>query len=163
MKTYYFAYGSNMDQVEFYRRLNRDREREFLRWSGVLPDFTLRFAKRSSLNPRVGYATVDAEAGQQVEGVVYEVSVAELATLDRIELVPDHYIRLPQTVVISAIGKSVLAECYFATPAWRESGLLPTQAYIARMQNAGALISDEYARALAAHATIEQEENAPVA
>ena len=160
---FYFAYGSNMDCVEFCRRLDRHRQGDWPRWSGVLPDFTLRFAKRSSLDPRVGYATVDAAAGLHVEGVVYAVSEADLVTLDRIELVPDHYIRRSKTVVIASIGKTVQAECYVATPGWREDGLLPTDNYIARMQNAGALISDEYSKMLTDQNTIEQKGNAPVA
>lgn len=152
-----------MDPEEFRRRLDRGRGSALTCWPGILPDFALSFAKRSSLDARVGYATVESAPGQRVEGVVYEISAAELAVLDRIELVPDHYTRLPHTVAVADLDGALLAECYVATPAWYAKGLLPTRAYIARMRKAGAMLSEDYARALAAQKTIEQENNALVA
>jgi gamma-glutamylcyclotransferase (GGCT)/AIG2-like uncharacterized protein YtfP len=98
MKSYYFAYGSNMDPAEFCRRLGRDPAVPLDRRSGILNDHALSFSKRSSRDPRVGYATVAEAPGLHVEGVLYRVDAHELAELDRIELVPDHYIRQQRSV-----------------------------------------------------------------
>jgi len=163
MDAWYFAFGSNMDWDEFCLRLNRDPSVAWERHAGLLTDHRLSFSKRSSLNPRVGYATVDPAPGATVEGVLYRMTLTELEALDAIELVPHHYRRTTLSVALRDAAETVAAECYVAEPAWVTPGLYPTERYIARMLRAGDLISPGYAATLASYDTQTEKGYAPVA
>lgn len=83
----YFAYGSNMDLTQMAERCPG----AVLLGQGVLAGY------RFGINPR-GYATVVADATEQVLGLVWSITEAHRQTLDHFESVPDHY--LPQQVAV---------------------------------------------------------------
>lgn len=80
---FYFAYGSNMDPERFKARVGD--------WSSLrrawLDDYRLRFAD-SVRSEGGGGAVVDAAPGEAVAGVLFEISDAQLAAMDREEFAP---------------------------------------------------------------------------
>lgn len=163
MHEWYFAFGSNLHIGEFCRRLGRDPAVSWERHAAILDGYALVFSKRSSRDPRIGYASVEPRDGARVEGVVYAMRAGELALMDGIELVPEHYRREVLTVTVPASGARLQANCYLAQPGWRAEGLRPKPQYIERMLHARALLSPHYARFLSDHETLEEDGIAPVA
>ena len=81
---FYFAYGSNMDPERFRARVGD--------WITVHParleGYRLRFAS-SVQSEGGGGAVVDEKPGSSVDGVLFEISVDQLARMDRAEFDPD--------------------------------------------------------------------------
>lgn len=84
----YFAYGSNMCAAQMAVRCPRARFVE----RGVLRDYRFIIMKR-------GYATVVPEAGACVHGVLWELTAACKAALDRYEGVQSGLYSVQQAVV----------------------------------------------------------------
>lgn len=78
----YFAYGSNMDLAQMHARCPGSRVLGMAVLAG----------HRFGINAR-GYATVIADAQQQVHGLVWGITPEHRQTLDHHESVPQHYTR----------------------------------------------------------------------
>jgi len=76
----YFAYGSNMDWQQMQRRCPSAK---FV-CVGRLPDYRFAIARHSRLRD-CGTATILAQRGNEVWGIVYEVSDDDLRALDAFE------------------------------------------------------------------------------
>ena len=90
----YFAYGSNMDWQQMQRRCPSAK---FV-CVGRLQNYHFAIARHSRLR-RCGTATIVAQRGSEVWGIVYEVSDDDLRALDAFE---DGYRR--ETVSVTALN-----------------------------------------------------------
>ena len=72
-KTYYFAYGSNMNPVRIQERLGRLPDRN----GAMLFDLALKFNKISTRNPIEGFANIIQQAGSVTEGIIYDITDTE--------------------------------------------------------------------------------------
>lgn len=119
---YYFAYGSNMDWAQMQRRCPTAKFVCVAR----LPAYRFAIARHSRLR-HCGTANIYPEAGSEVWGVVYDVSDADLVTMDGFE---DGYARA--FVAVHAIN----------------DGMAPHQAlvYIAPKEDRVPLPNPEYKR-----------------
>jgi gamma-glutamylcyclotransferase (GGCT)/AIG2-like uncharacterized protein YtfP len=86
--TYYFAYGSNMDEEQMRVRCRGAA----LAGKGVLDDHRLGFTIRSRYRS-AGAADIIPSPGDQVWGLVFHVGDEDLAALDRFEGRPSRYDR----------------------------------------------------------------------
>jgi gamma-glutamylcyclotransferase (GGCT)/AIG2-like uncharacterized protein YtfP len=128
-RTWYFAYGSNMDVS---RMLDRKAYFTQRKW-GVVHGHRLVFNKISDDYPGYGFANIVPEHGFDAMGVLYEVNADGLAQLDRYEGVRGgHYFRT-QMMVSRGDGTSVNAIVYLANPNKVKDGLLPTDSYMDRL------------------------------
>jgi cation transport regulator ChaC len=78
---FYFAYGSNTDQDRFRGRIGEWRAR----CTAHLADYRLRFAA-SVQSEGGGAAVVDEMDGGRVDGVLYELTPEQMATMDHEQL-----------------------------------------------------------------------------
>jgi gamma-glutamylcyclotransferase (GGCT)/AIG2-like uncharacterized protein YtfP len=90
----YFAYGSNMDWQQMQRRCPSSKFVCIAR----LPDYQFAIARHSRLR-HCGTATIVAQYGSDVWGIVYEVSDEDLIALDAFE---DGYRR--ETISVSPLN-----------------------------------------------------------
>lgn len=79
-KVYYFAYGSNMNWPQMQRRCPTARFVCVAR----LPDYQLGITRHSRLR-RCGTANAFLAPGQEVWGIIYDISDADLTRLDAFE------------------------------------------------------------------------------
>jgi len=87
---WYFAYGSNMNPA---RRLARGLEFE-QRVLGVIPGFQMQFNKAAVGKPGIAYANIVYQAGEQIEGVLYQLSSTDaIEQMDQFEGSPIRYSR----------------------------------------------------------------------
>lgn len=94
MKTVlYFAYGSNLDEEQMKERCPGARPAGI----ATLPNHALAFGGFSH-RWSGAVASVRRASGERVEGLLYRVPVAELATLDRAEGHPFSYLRTTRMV-----------------------------------------------------------------
>lgn len=147
----YFAYGANMSGPILGARLGRTEETGFARRLGILQDHRLAFAKVSSTDPLIGYATVVPAPGCSIQGVLNSLTRDELARLDAIELVPVHYTRCVMQVHDPAAGTEVEANVYIAVASMCRPGLHPTRAYLDRLLGGADVLSPHYVAELASH------------
>ncbi len=117
----YFAYASNMEP----RRFRRLCSRSSVVGPARLPGRRLAFS-RYSRQRRGGSANVLPDDGAEVWGVLYEVSDADLDTIDRSEDVPAAY-RREAVVVEDAEGHERQAVTYVAN---RTGDFLPHPDYL---------------------------------
>lgn len=117
----YLAYASNMEPRRFRRLCPRGR----LVGPARLPGRRLAFS-RYSRRRRGGSANVVPDAEAEVWGVLYEVSLADLDTIDRSEDVPAAY-RREAVVVEDAEGRERQAVTYVAN---RTGDFLPHPDYL---------------------------------
>ncbi len=124
----YFAYGSNMNPVRV-----RERGLNVLTCeAATLAGFALRFDKVSSLHPSESHANIVREPGASVEGVLYELaSHDDILRMDRFENTPVNYSR--EVVLAETAEGSRPAWTYFANPAVRAEGLVPSDDYLAHL------------------------------
>jgi gamma-glutamylcyclotransferase len=148
----YFAYGANMSASQLARRLRRADLSAFQRRPAMLPGYRLAFNKVSSTDPAIGYANIIPDPHDTAEGVLYEMPVDCLEQLDRIELVPSHYIRSTIPVMDVRDGRYVEAHVYVANPTIVRRGLRPDPAYIKLLLEGSDLLSPSYRQRLAAAA-----------
>ncbi|MBI5166179.1 MAG: gamma-glutamylcyclotransferase [candidate division NC10 bacterium] len=106
----YFAYGSNMDSEQMRERCPESR---FIT-TARLKDFRLVFSRWSE-GWDGGVADIEPSKGDVVEGVVYEISATDLASLDSYEGYPLDYFRAYVTLETSA-GAELTVIAYFANP-----------------------------------------------
>jgi cation transport regulator ChaC len=121
MPQLYFAYASNMEP----RRFRRLCPRGAVVGPARLPGRRLAFS-RYSRQRRGGSTDIVPDADAEVWGVLYEVSDADLETLDRSEDVPTAYRRMT-VVVEDAEGRQRQAVTYMAN---RTGEFLPHPDYL---------------------------------
>ncbi|MER9858473.1 MULTISPECIES: gamma-glutamylcyclotransferase family protein [unclassified Mesorhizobium] len=128
----YFAYGSNMDIEQMTARCPGAETVG----RGYLPGYALCFP-RMSTKRKCGVSSVAPLDGGEVWGVVYRLTAAELALLDRSEgHRPDRdrklnsYTRLPITVTMNGVATEM--QTYFAEP--QPGTFLPNAAYLLHLR-----------------------------
>lgn len=102
-----FAYGSNLDEDQMGRRCPES----YPTFTAVLPGYRLAFAGLSS-GWGGGVATVVADPTSEVQGMIYEVTLADLAKLDRYEGHPTVYRRGSMGVILDADGSERIVQVY---------------------------------------------------
>lgn len=141
-----FAYGSNMDPVRLLERCPSARDRR----PGRLLDHRLVFDKIALERDGTGYANVVRAKGEEVEGVLVEVSRDDLEyRLDRVEGHPRHYSRRLMAIEEPS-GERAVAWVYFATPEFRAAGLVPQRDYLEHLLAGRDLLSPDYVARLEA-------------
>ena len=91
----YFAFGSNMDDEQMARRCPGSSSIAL----ATLPEHRLVF-RGPSQNRGAGVASVDPAPQQEVVGLLWELSEADIVTLDRLEGAPHWYKRVTADVVL---------------------------------------------------------------
>jgi len=125
VRTFVFAYGSNLDPARMTRRVPSARYvgRAWLR------GYSLRFHKRG-WDDGTGKADAFRTGGEEVvHGVVYEVAELELAALDVHEI---GYDRRLQEFLLASPHEAVAVEAwvYLALPEVIDDTLVPTRWYL---------------------------------
>jgi|GEM_PF-3481568 gamma-glutamylcyclotransferase (GGCT)/AIG2-like uncharacterized protein YtfP len=141
----YFAYGSNCSEEVMQRK----QVRYTCRRRATLHDFRLLFNKRAErefLPDAIGFANVNEHPGASVEGILYEIIVADLDALDASERYPDHYDRI-EVIVETDIGP-VDSWVYQAQPSMTAHGLVPSRNYLNHILAGREFLSDQYYEAL---------------
>lgn len=107
----YFAYGSNMHPGHMWRRCPGC----IVVGPARLKDHRLSFSRVCASWGGGGAGDIQPAAGHEVEGVVWEITVAHREALDRYEEYPTAYTR--KDVVVEAFdGRTLTAFAYFARP-----------------------------------------------
>ena len=127
----YFAYGSNMWDAQMARRCPESRKIGIARLRGYRWIITAR-----------GYANVVESAGDEVEGVLFEISRSDEESLDRYEGVATGMYRKADLRVLHG-GKEELALVYVDSITAEGP---PKQEYIGRINSglADAKLSEDY-------------------
>lgn len=152
MSSYYFAYGSNMNQermtqrgLEFHRAL-----------PGRVENLKLAFNKRAADAPHRSYANVIYQPGHVVEGVLYElVSPREIVKMDPFEGAPRLYSR--EIYGIETDEGMIPSWVYIANKAMITEGLLPARWYLNHLLAGREFLSDDYYQALHQTPCLEHE------
>ena len=105
----YFSFGSNMDRDQMKQRT------PYAEFVGVghIADHDLVFNRKGSYRPG-GVASIIPRTGRKVYGVIWAISPAELAEMDRIED-PTAYERVKKTV-IREDGNKFQCDVYITFP-----------------------------------------------
>ncbi len=119
----YFAYGSNLDEVQMKKRCPGSRVLSPARLEGHRLVFT-----GSSRLWKGAVATVVEAPGASVPGLTYEITHRDLASLDRFEGYPRGYLR-SELPVTCADGSPVLAVTYYVPMKQIRAGE-PSQRYV---------------------------------
>lgn len=108
----FFVYADNMNPAQLKRRAPEHR---FV-CKAYLPDHTIHFCRWSS-QWRCGLASVTPSPGEQVWGIVIEVTDEDLKLLDEFEgeVPPNAFRHLPVTVVTEE-GEKILVTTHAAIP-----------------------------------------------
>jgi gamma-glutamylcyclotransferase (GGCT)/AIG2-like uncharacterized protein YtfP len=123
--SWYFAYGRNMNHdVMLTRKAPFSREEK-----AILKGYKLTFNKVRNLVERSGFANIIPDKEESVEGIVYEVTSAGIATLDGFEGYPAHYLR-NEIVVSLESGEKIEAIAYVANKNKCKNGLKPKKEYL---------------------------------
>ncbi|AFK85861.1 MULTISPECIES: gamma-glutamylcyclotransferase family protein [Thermoanaerobacterium] len=147
---WYFAYGSNMDKERMEERGVNFSERKH----GFIKGWKLVFNKVASENPIKGYANIEKDDNDIVEGVLYQIEKDGLEILDKKEGVPNHYIKEKLEVWLENEGK-VLAYVYIANKDKVKDGLKPSQEYLNHLLKGCDLLSEKYCDKIKNIKTIE--------
>lgn len=145
----YFAYGANMSADHFARRLGRASPESFRRRRAELHGYKLVFNKKARADATAGFANIIPSSGARVEGILNDLTEAEISRLDLIESAPTHYIRAKLTFV-DGTGSSVAAYVYIASPDWVREGLRPPRAYMHLILQGDDMLSEQYVASLRA-------------
>ncbi len=108
----FFIYGDNLNPVQLKRRAPEHR---FL-FNAYLPDHTVNFPRFSS-QWRGGLASVTPSSGEQVWGIVIEITEEDLKLLDAFEdEVPEGAYRHLEATVVTEEDKKELVTTHVAVP-----------------------------------------------
>ena len=146
----YFAYGSNMDGDRLRGRGVSFSRRE---WA-VLEGYRLVFNKRSSRDPKEGFANIVKDEGGLVEGILYEIAEEDIEKLDKYEGYPQHYDRQRVKVKMQS-GEAVEAAVYIAKQEMTAEGLKPSRKYLNHLLKGCDLLSKEYCEKLQSTPTLD--------
>lgn len=121
----------------------------------ILEGWKLVFNKVASKNPNEGYANIEKEEGDIVEGILYEIEESDLEKkLHCYEGFPDHYDIVTVKVKLDN-GQEVEAKTYIATEKWKKDGLKPSKSYLEHLLKGSDLLSNEYVEKLKKIETID--------
>jgi len=104
--TYYFAYGSNMDEGQMKERCPDMKVLGMAKLPGYALGFTIYSPKR-----HCGCADVIKDPSKNVYGLLYNVTVKDIKSLDDYEGIPIYYQRISIKVESESLGL-VSAETY---------------------------------------------------
>ena len=147
---WYFAYGSNMDEERMEKRGVNFNERKY----AFIKGWKLTFNKVASENPTEGYANIEKDDNDVVEGILYQIDENGLRKLDRYEGVPDHYIKKELEVCLANKEKAV-AYVYIANKGKVNDGLKPSKKYLSHLLKGCDLLSEAYCNKLKNIETID--------
>ena len=139
MSTYYFAFGSNMNQ-------NRMKERgvEFTKmFKGSMSDWQLVFNKINDRKEGAGFANIVPKESSIVEGIIYEVNEDSIQKLDVREGFPNHYQRL-EMPVWDDMGGFFKCATYIANPNKIKEDLKPEKWYLNHLLEGKEFLSENY-------------------
>lgn len=146
----YFAYGSNMDSERIKKRGINYSKRE----AANLKDYTLKFNKVACENTNDGYANIESQKGEMVEGILYEINQTDISNLDKFEGCPKHYERIK--VKVTLINKKVIdAIAYIAHPSKTKEGLKPRKEYLEYLLKSREFLSTIYVKKLESIPTLD--------
>lgn len=108
----YFAYADNLNPTQLKKRAP---EHQFI-CRAYLPDHTIQFCRWSS-QWRCGLGSVSPSPGEQVWGIVLEITEEDLKLLDELEgdVPPGAFRHLPVTVMTEE-GEKLFVTTHAATP-----------------------------------------------
>lgn len=152
MSSYYFAYGSNMNQermtlrgLEFHRAI-----------AGRIQNLKLAFNKRAADAPHRSYANVIYQPGHVVEGVLYELAgPQEIVKMDPFEGAPRLYSR--EIYEIETDEGVIPSWVYIANKAMITEGLLPARWYLNHLLAGQDFLSEGYFQELSRTECLEHE------
>jgi len=147
---YYFAYGSNMNPE---RMKERDVSFTMMK-KAVLKGYRLQFNKLASGNPSEGYANIEPWDKGIVEGILYDISEADIKKLDKHEGYPAHYSRINLKVKLKD-SDELEAVVYIAQADRVKEGLKPRRAYLQHLLAGEKLLSPEYIKQLRLQETLD--------
>ena len=154
--TYYFGYGSNMNEARV--RLREMPFTEIL--AGTLRGYELAFNKRSVKYPGAASANVIEKPGAQVQGVLYKlIGDQAIEKMDPFEGYPIRYNRFLSSVEVSA--GSVSAWIYTANPDYIAEGLKPARWYLNHLLAGQRYLSEDYFSGLASTACLPDSDVEP--
>ncbi|ALM53098.1 gamma-glutamylcyclotransferase family protein [Halomonas huangheensis] len=142
--SWYFAYGSNMNEARVHARIGAVRRAV----PGVLEGYCLSFNKASQV-AGVAHANVVPCVGQRVEGALFELNAEDqILAMDPFEGYPVEYNRhwLPINVDTDVVSAWV----YIATAGRVADALKPAREYLDHLLAGEAFLSSDYHRQLAA-------------
>ncbi|WP_433780384.1 gamma-glutamylcyclotransferase family protein [Flavobacterium anhuiense] len=134
---YYFAYGSNMDEERMKKRCVVFTTRKF----GVLKGYRLVFNKKASAGDFT-YANIEIDENDIVEGVLYQISEAGIASLDKFEGYPKNYYK--ENIDIQTGDETVSAIVYIANKDKIANNLFPKKEYLSHILAGKDLLSQDY-------------------
>jgi gamma-glutamylcyclotransferase (GGCT)/AIG2-like uncharacterized protein YtfP len=126
---YYFAYGSNMDEIQMTERCPFSVKRN----TGSLLNHRL-FFSHNSKKWKGGVLSVKPEPGKIVWGIVFEITPEDLQSLDYYEGYPRVYDR--KLVNIDVVGSKTPKECWVYFSKKIEENVIPSEDYIALVTEA---------------------------
>ena len=154
IKTYYFSFGSNMCYKRIQKRLSRDGEKYYASYPAVLKNKKLVFNRKSRSKPGIGYASFVDDDNFNLYGVLYEITMNGIYSLDSYEMYPHYYRRIMLEVETEELGV-VEAWVYIANPMKTSEGLAPTKHYIEYMLMASAILPKHYVDFIRAIKTVD--------
>lgn len=136
----HFAYGSNMD----IKRLNKREVYPSKRERATLHGYSIKFNKKGTANPKEGKTNIVRDPSGVVEGILCEITEAEMRKLDKAEGVSTgDYFRTTVRVKVEG-GTEIDAVTYIANPMKVRNGLKPTRDYLAHLLAGKSYLSTEY-------------------
>jgi len=135
----YFAYGSNMDQQRMTARGIHFSACQ----AAQLLGYRLHFNKKNLGSNSDAFANICPSENCITEGVLYEITDAEIARLDKAEGCPTHYYRTELQVHTNE-GSLIPAQVYIATADMVDNGLNPARNYLQHLLEAKAFLSPAY-------------------
>ncbi len=117
------------------------------RMRAVLKKYKLEFNKASDVYPDAVFANIEPEKDGIVEGILYDVSEADILKLDQFEKFPDHYKKIWIDVYLNN-STSDKAITYIAQSERIQNGLKPSREYMAHLLKGCDCLSEDYCNKL---------------
>jgi len=146
---YYFAYGSNMDEMRMKGRVDCYS----IIGGGILTGYNLRFNKIDDKSG-AGYANIVLDSESIVEGVIYKVDEIAISKLDINEGTKNHHYYRKQ-VKVETNGEILNCEVYIAYPERINDKLKPTKTYLDHLLAGKPYLSEKYYREISETKTID--------
>lgn len=152
MTSWYFAYGSNMNE----KRMQARGINYIQCQSASLEHYQLSFNKRATGKTGIGYANIQYKRHALVQGVAYELPCKDtISLLDPFEGTPVRYSR--DIFLLKTASGPLPAWVYVANPAMRDNNLLPEERYLDHLLAGKGFYSEDYHSWLASHEYVPQE------
>jgi len=144
--SFYFAYGSNMDEDRLCRRVGDFPPPN----PAFLCGFRLAFNKQAYGKPDVGYANIVCDPDATVYGILYELTREQMDALAEVEGVPrNHYVE--KTLEVATDIGFFEALTHIAHPNKISDGLLPERAYLNHILAGSQHLPPDYVEAIKKH------------